>query len=135
MRPHVRRSWPGWSVSACSTGRPTGVTWPYPFRKQLGQLPDGSRKRVESVAPVLRQLRRIRWFTVSTLVAFGATAQAQMGTPIASPFPGPDESFEVASVRPNRSGALQWDFDAPPGRVVGTNVVLRDLIRFAYNIY
>ena len=58
-----------------------------------------------------------------------------MGTPIASPFPGPDESFEVASVRTNRSGALQWDFDAPPGRVVGTNVVLRDLIRFAYNIY
>ena len=25
--------------------------------------------------------------------------------------------------------------DAPPGRVVGTNVVLRDLIRFAYNVY
>ena len=52
-----------------------------------------------------------------------------------SPFPGPDESFEVASVKPNRSGGERWDFDAPPGRVVGTNVVLRDLIRFAYNIY
>jgi len=47
----------------------------------------------------------------------------------------PPESFEVASVKPNRSGSPQWDFDAPPGRVVGTNVVLRDLIRFAYYIY
>jgi uncharacterized protein (TIGR03435 family) len=45
------------------------------------------------------------------------------------------ESFEVASVKPNRSGSPQWDFDAPPGRVVGTNVLLRDLIRFAYYIY
>ena len=41
----------------------------------------------------------------------------------------------MASVKPNRSGTDRWDFDAPPGRVVGTNVVLRDLIRFAYNIY
>src|SRR5687767_10164033 len=47
----------------------------------------------------------------------------------------PPESFEVASVKPNRSGSPQWDFDAPPGRVVGTNVVLRDLVRFAYYIY
>jgi uncharacterized protein (TIGR03435 family) len=60
---------------------------------------------------------------------------AQVGTSISSPFPGPEESFEVASVKPNRSGGDQWDFDSPPGRVVGTNVVLRDLIRFAYNIY
>src|SRR5688572_30855163 len=35
----------------------------------------------------------------------------------------------------NRSGATTWDFDAPPGRVVRTNVLLRDLIRFAYFIY
>jgi uncharacterized protein (TIGR03435 family) len=58
-----------------------------------------------------------------------------VGTPIPSKFPGPEESFEVASIKPNRSGAQQWDFDAPPGRVVGTNVLLRDLIRFAYYIY
>src|SRR5262245_57304116 len=47
----------------------------------------------------------------------------------------PPESFAVASVKPNRSGSTQWDFDTPPGRVAGTNVVLRDLIRFAYYIY
>jgi len=47
----------------------------------------------------------------------------------------PPESFEVASVKPNRSGSPQWDFDSPPGRVVGVNVILRDLIRFAYYIY
>ena len=41
----------------------------------------------------------------------------------------------VASVKANPSGAQQWDFDTPPGRAIGTNVVLRDLIRFGYYIY
>lgn len=75
----------------------------------------------------------------SAIIAFailGVTGTlGQVGTPIPSKFPGPDESFEVASVKPNRSGATEWDFDAPQGRVAGTNVVLRDLIRFAYYIY
>jgi uncharacterized protein (TIGR03435 family) len=71
----------------------------------------------------------------SFLVIAVTSSHAQVGTPIPSLFPGPDESFEVASVKPNRSGGERWDFDAPPGRVIGTNVVLRDLIRFAYNIY
>ena len=61
--------------------------------------------------------------------------QAPAGQVVPSRFPGPDESFEVASVKPNRSGGDRFDFDAPPGRVVGTNVVLRDLIRYAYDIY
>jgi uncharacterized protein (TIGR03435 family) len=60
---------------------------------------------------------------------------AQTPAPASPRFSGPEESFEVASVKPNRSGATQWDFDSPPGRVVATNVVLRDLIRFAYYIY
>ena len=81
---------------------------------------------------------RIR-FSLCTMSAFlivvVAATHGQVGTPIPSRFPAPDESFEVASVKPNRSGAQQWDFDAPPGRVVGTNVLLRDLIRFAYYIY
>lgn len=47
----------------------------------------------------------------------------------------PDEAFEVASVKPNQSGREQWDFDTPPGRVIGTNILLRDLIRFGYYIY
>jgi uncharacterized protein (TIGR03435 family) len=60
---------------------------------------------------------------------------AQTAAPETPRFTGPDESFEVASVKANRSGSPQWDFDTPPGRAVGTNVVLRDLIRFAYFIY
>lgn len=80
---------------------------------------------------------RRRLFTLAGLAVFVIVtgAHAQTGKPIASRFPGPDQSFEVASVKANRSGATQWDFDSPPGRVVGTNVLLRDLIRFAYYIY
>lgn len=75
----------------------------------------------------------------SAVVLFVAFAMPALWaqTP-AAPFPqyvGPEESFEVASVKLNRSGAERWDFDSPPGRVVGTNVLLRDLIRFAYYIY
>lgn len=78
---------------------------------------------------------RLQLFVPSALAVFVALAHAQAGKPIASRFPGPEQSFEVASVKANRSGAVQWDFDAPPGRVTGTNVLLRDLIRFAYYIY
>jgi uncharacterized protein (TIGR03435 family) len=63
--------------------------------------------------------------------AAGVTVAAQ----VPSPRDVPPEAFAVASVKPNRSRAVQWDFDTPPGRVVGTNVVLRDVIRFAYYIY
>ena len=72
-----------------------------------------------------------RLATILVLVFCATAVSAQVGTPIPSKFPGPDESFEIASVKANRSGAQQWDFDAPPGRVTGTNVLLRDLIRFA----
>ena len=61
--------------------------------------------------------------------------QAQTPAPAMPRFTGPEESFEVVSVKANHSGSVQWDFDTPPGRAVGTNVVLRDLIRFAYYIY
>lgn len=43
--------------------------------------------------------------------------------------------FEVASVKPNRSGDLSVTFDLPaPDRFTATNVPLRDLIRFAYDV-
>ena len=66
---------------------------------------------------------------------FGTPVAVQTGIPAPSRFPDPDESFEVASVKPNTSGRAEWNFDDPPGRIVGTNVLLRDLIRFAYFIY
>lgn len=90
--------------------------------------------RLEGI--VLLHLDRFRLFTLAFFVVILVTGtHGQVGTPIPSKFPGPEESFEVVSVKPNRSGAQQWDFDSPPGRVVGTNVLLRDLIRFAYYIY
>lgn len=85
--------------------------------------------------PFDRIRRRLFTLPVFAALVIVAVAHAQAGKPIAPRFPGPEESFEVASVKVNRSGAIQWDFDAPPGRVVGTNVLLRDLIRFAYYIY
>jgi uncharacterized protein (TIGR03435 family) len=85
---------------------------------------------------VVRHSYRLQLLIVSVCVVLAVTPNhAQVGTPIPSLFPGPEESFEVASVKSNRSGSDRWEFDAPPGRVIGTNVVLRDLIRFAYNIY
>jgi uncharacterized protein (TIGR03435 family) len=88
------------------------------------------------VKNVTKTFERCRRFVFPAFVLIAAAqGQGQVGTPIPSPFPGPEESFEAASVKPNRSGADSWEFDSPPGRVTGTNVVLRDLIRFAYNIY
>jgi uncharacterized protein (TIGR03435 family) len=85
---------------------------------------------------VRREQIRLGSFALSAFaVLASAIAHAQVGTAVASRFPGPEQSFEIASVKPNRSGSLQWDFDSPPGRVVGTNVLLRDVIRFAYYIY
>ena len=43
--------------------------------------------------------------------------------------------FEVASVKPNRSGDLAIRIDLPaPDRFTATNVPLRELIRFAYDV-
>jgi uncharacterized protein (TIGR03435 family) len=74
-------------------------------------------------------------FVPALVIVVAAAAHAQVGTPAANRFRGPEESFEVISVKANRSGDTRWDFDAPPGRVTGTNVLLRDLIRFAYYVY
>ena len=84
----------------------------------------------DTISHPVRCLNHVRMFMllVSVVVA-AAVSRAQVGTPIPSKFPDPDEKFEVASVKPNRSGSTQWDFDALPGRVTGTNVLLRDLIR------
>src|SRR5689334_18376881 len=45
----------------------------------------------------------------------------------------PDAKFEVASIKPNRSGDLRMGIGlAPGGRFTGTNVTLRQLISTAY---
>jgi len=45
------------------------------------------------------------------------------------------DRFDVASVKPNRSGALNIGFDVPgPRRFTATNAPLRDIIRFAHDV-
>src|SRR5688572_26578042 len=44
-------------------------------------------------------------------------------------------SFDVASVKPNRSGSADMRFDTlPGGRFTATNAPARELIRFAYRL-
>jgi uncharacterized protein (TIGR03435 family) len=43
-------------------------------------------------------------------------------------------TFEVASVRPNRSGEPRVRFALPPGRFTVTNAPLRDIVRQAYQL-
>jgi uncharacterized protein (TIGR03435 family) len=51
-----------------------------------------------------------------------------------APSPRPP-AFEVASVKPNQSGGLGIQINTPGvDRFTATNIPLRDLIRFAYDI-
>src|SRR5438046_1621485 len=43
-------------------------------------------------------------------------------------------TFEAASIKPNRSGDLRSQLGGPPGRFVGTNVTLRALILWSYQL-
>lgn len=46
-----------------------------------------------------------------------------------------DPSFDVVSIKPNRSGSLQRNFDdAPGGRFTASNVSLGDMIRVSYGV-
>ena len=46
---------------------------------------------------------------------------------------GPSPSFEVASVRPNKSGAVNTNFGIQGDTFTGTNATLRELIRLAHS--
>ena len=49
--------------------------------------------------------------------------------------PSPSDRFDVASVKPNRSGALSIGFDVPGARrFTVNNAPLRDIIRFAHDL-
>jgi uncharacterized protein (TIGR03435 family) len=62
------------------------------------------------------------------LFAGAVAAQSSSPTPRAP-------SFEVASVKPNRSGDLRIQIDRPTAnRFTAVNVPLRELIRFAYDV-
>jgi uncharacterized protein (TIGR03435 family) len=69
-------------------------------------------------------IRCVAWL----LCAAAVTAQSP------SPIPRPP-AFEVASVKPNKSGGLGIQIDMPgTDRFTATNIPVRDLIRFAYDV-
>src|SRR5262245_10900747 len=64
--------------------------------------------------------------TVIALVLAAASSLTAQSAP---------DRFDVASVKPNRSGALNIGFDVPgPKRFTVTNAPLRDIIRFAHDV-
>jgi len=64
-------------------------------------------------------------------VAFGPTLRAQAPAPAPNPLP----SFEVAAVKPNKSGSGLIRFGVQPGgRFTAENVPLRQLLVFAFSI-
>lgn len=66
-------------------------------------------------------MKGVAAFTIAALAA-SAAPRAQTGA-----------SFEVASIKPNKSGPGAFTITAPPGgRFTATNVTLRALIQNAY---
>jgi uncharacterized protein (TIGR03435 family) len=56
-------------------------------------------------------------------------------SPPSAQTPSPSGRFDVASVKPNRSGALSIGFDVPGARrFTVSNAPLRDIIRFAHDV-
>jgi uncharacterized protein (TIGR03435 family) len=77
-----------------------------------------------------RLIREHRGWLVAALVA-GLLAQLIAQAPQTPPSP----TFEVATVKPNRSGQPFINFGLQPGgRVSAINVPLKELIRMAYNV-
>jgi uncharacterized protein (TIGR03435 family) len=64
-------------------------------------------------------------FIGAIALAFLTCARGQTPTP----------AFEVASIRPNRSGSADSNMNSlPSGKLIATNVALRELIRLAYGV-
>jgi len=78
--------------------------------------------------------------TVLTLAAFGAVAMPLAIGIVNAPAARAQVvekhlAFEVASVKPNRSGSQREPFSyLPSGRISGTNVTLRRLVELAYDL-
>ena len=73
------------------------------------------------------RLRARRVWSICLLALLGCTAGPASAQPPASP------TFDVVSIKPNRSGTNQRQFNwEPNGRFTATNVPLDNLIRFAY---
>ncbi len=53
--------------------------------------------------------------------------------PLQAP-PAPLPSFDVASIKPNKSGDRRWIIRFPPGRFLGNGLTAKQLIAFAYGV-
>src|SRR4029434_7092979 len=74
-----------------------------------------------------RMLRVRRFWSICMLSVLGCTAGTVSAQAPANP------TFEVASIKPNKSGTNQRQFNVEPnGRFTAINVPPADLVRFAY---
>lgn len=71
---------------------------------------------------------------VAAPLLFGVVSSSQNATDSLAANSGPLPSFEVASVKPNNSGARNVGIRMTPGRFRAENVTPKMLIEFAYNI-
>lgn len=78
-------------------------------------------------AAIRKQLFAGLLLTAACIVS-GVNARAQLVTGSVSP------AFEVASIRPNRSGSDSSSTSWNPGRISVTNITLRSLVLYAYGI-
>jgi uncharacterized protein (TIGR03435 family) len=70
----------------------------------------------------------------SGLLVFGFVNAPLLRAQSAQATSAPLPSFEVASIKPNRSGGNTVRIMFPPGRFTATNVTTKFLIQFAYNV-
>jgi uncharacterized protein (TIGR03435 family) len=69
---------------------------------------------------------------IAVLLALLPAAAVRAQTPPAGTSPAP--SFEVASIKPNRSGDMSMSIMFQPGRFVATGMAVKQLITMAYDI-
>ncbi len=74
-----------------------------------------------------------QWFAQSFAPPLAARA-ALIFLAVAAQTYAAEPAFEVASVKPNASGAMNWTFHYDPGRFTAENMPLRALIEAAYGI-
>ena len=90
--------------------------------------------RVKKPVPVALGKAGIVISSVFGLVMMGLVIAPQAGAQSAQPALATMPSFEVASIKPNRSGDGGMRFQNTPGRFVVNNANAKFLIEFAYNI-
>jgi uncharacterized protein (TIGR03435 family) len=90
----------------------------------------------EAIAPALgNHLRQVALFgIVAGPVVFGLVSAAQIRAQSPPMAAAPALSFEVVSVKPNRSGDMRTGIRFQPGRFTSTGSTVKQLIGLAYNV-